>query len=574
MFNEGVDVPTIDTVMMLRPTESPVVWLQQFGRGLRRHGDKRLTVVDYIGNHRSFLLKVRTLLEMQGAGDRELRAALERAEAGELTLPPGCHVTYELQALNILRALLRTPVGAVDALREYYEDFRQRHGMRPTASEAFHDGYLPRSARTGYGSWFGLVRSMDDLDSEQKIAQEAGRALLETLEITQMARSFKMLLLQAMLNSDALPGPGIDIGLLTTEFARLAARSTRLRADVGAALADPKALRAMLETNPIAAWTGPGAAKGAVFFEYENGRFRYTGAVADSARVALQQLVRELVDWRLAEYLSRSGAQEDDQHGTATSFVMKVSHSGGRPILFLPDRAVNPEMPQGWQRVLIDGKPHQANFVKIAVNVVRPDDGDENVLPAILRSWFGPDAGLPGTDFKVACEQSDDGWTLHPVGRRLDERPELFRRYSREQIPRLFGEEFNPAIWNSGYVAIPTSEPKHVCLLVTLNKEDLPPDFQYGDRFLAADQFQWQSQNRTKRASKAGRLISEHAALKVQVHLFVRQEKKRTGMAAPFVYCGPLRFVDWKGEAPITVKWSLETPVPERLAAELGVPAA
>jgi len=57
MFNEGVDVPAIDTVMMLRPTESRIVWTQQFGRGLRWMDDKRLAVIDYIGNHRSFLLK-------------------------------------------------------------------------------------------------------------------------------------------------------------------------------------------------------------------------------------------------------------------------------------------------------------------------------------------------------------------------------------------------------------------------------------------------------------------------------------------------------------------------------------
>jgi superfamily II DNA or RNA helicase len=62
MFNEGVDLPLVDTVMMLRPTESKVLWLQQFGRGLRKaEGKERLTVIDYIGNHRVFLLKPQTL---------------------------------------------------------------------------------------------------------------------------------------------------------------------------------------------------------------------------------------------------------------------------------------------------------------------------------------------------------------------------------------------------------------------------------------------------------------------------------------------------------------------------------
>ena len=51
LFNEGVDVPEIDTVLFLRPTESATVFLQQLGRGLRLADDKPcLTVLDFIGN--------------------------------------------------------------------------------------------------------------------------------------------------------------------------------------------------------------------------------------------------------------------------------------------------------------------------------------------------------------------------------------------------------------------------------------------------------------------------------------------------------------------------------------------
>jgi hypothetical protein len=563
MFNEGVDVPAVDTVMMLRPTESPVVWLQQFGRGLRRHGEKRLTVIDYIGNHRTFLLKARTLLEVDGGNNRALRAALERLQSGDRPLPPGCSVTYDLEALNILRALL-PPAPAPDALREYYEDFRDRHGQRPTTTETFHDGYLPRSARQTYGSWLGLVRAMGDLDPEQASALEVGSTLLGGLEITRMVRSFKMLLLQAMLNTDTLPGPGIGIEALPSEFARLAGRSTKLRADVGVPLDDLVGLRQMLEANPIAAWTGPGAIAGDVLFGYENGVFRYLQDIPDHLRAAFQPLVRELVDWRLAEYLSRSAGTGE----TSGSFVMKVSHTNGRPILFLPDRASSSSIPEGWQTVIVDGKPHRARFVKVAVNVVRKPGSDTNVLPAILRGWFGPDAGLPGTDYKVACEAGEDGWVLRPLGHRELERAELFRRYSREQIPRLFEDEFNPAVWNAGFVPVPRDTPKHLCLLVTLDKGGMTQNFQYGDRFLASDLFQWQSQNRTRQDSAHGRLIRDHLARGVAVHLFVRAEKKRGATSAPFVYCGPVTFVDWEGDSPITVRWRLGTALPDRLSGE------
>jgi superfamily II DNA or RNA helicase len=106
MFNEGVDVPNNGTVMMLRPTESAILWLQQLGRGLRRVDGKLLRVIDYIGNHRIFLTKLRALLSA-GPGDRSLSQRLDQVLAGTLALPPGCSVTYDLRVVEILRDLLR-----------------------------------------------------------------------------------------------------------------------------------------------------------------------------------------------------------------------------------------------------------------------------------------------------------------------------------------------------------------------------------------------------------------------------------------------------------------------------------
>src|SRR6185503_11413503 len=95
ILNEGVDLPELDTIMMLRPTESRIIWLQQFGRGLRRGNfGKKLTVIDYIGNHRTFLIKPQTLFGLP-AGDREILNLLERLEGGTADLPPGCEVIYE-----------------------------------------------------------------------------------------------------------------------------------------------------------------------------------------------------------------------------------------------------------------------------------------------------------------------------------------------------------------------------------------------------------------------------------------------------------------------------------------------
>jgi hypothetical protein len=156
------------------------------------------------------------------------------------------------------------------------------------------------------------------------------------------------------------------------------------------------------------------------------------------------------------------------------------------------------------------------------------------------------------------------------VTRRAAETLEPFRRYAREQIAPLLGAAFSQAIWNAGVVVITPNEPKHLVLLVTLHKGGMATEHQYDDRFVAPDLFQWKSQNRTRQRDKNAKLMQDHGTRGVQVHLFVRGDKRRGGVgAAPFVYCGTVRFERWEGEAPITVWWRLAEPVPERLRDEL-----
>ena len=214
---------------MPRLTESSILWLQQSGRGLRKtDDDKRLTVIDYIGNHRTFLLKPRTLFGLP-PGEQVILDLLARARGGRIEIAPGCFVTYELETIDILGALLLPPT--TDALRRYYEDFVELHGLRPRAIEAFHDGYTPRAMRPRHGSWLGFIASMQGLGEEQSRAFERHRGFLEALEAPPMTRSYKMLTLQAMLNEDRFPGE-IGIGQLGEAVAHLASRNHLLRDDL------------------------------------------------------------------------------------------------------------------------------------------------------------------------------------------------------------------------------------------------------------------------------------------------------------------------------------------------------
>jgi nucleoside phosphorylase len=168
----------------------------------------------------------------------------------------------------------------------------------------------------------------------------------------------------------------------------------------------------------------------------------------------------------------------------------------------------------------------------------------------------------------VADAPSDGSFSPPPAAKPNAATPVFWREYMREQIPPLFGLQFSEAIWNTGFVATP----KHVFLLVTLEKSGMVESFHYADHFLSPVRFQWQSQNRTTQEGKHGQLLLNHVKEGVHVHLFVREGKRaRSGGAAPFVYCGPVSFESWMGERPITIVWKLAEPVPAGLRESLKV---
>jgi len=410
MFNEGVDVPHVDTVLMLRPTESRLLWLQQFGRGLRKaEGKQDLAVIDYIGNHRSFLIKVQALFDLM-PGDQHIRDQLERLEADEAELPQGCAVTYELEARDILRSLLREPRGE-DVVRSYYETFREQQGRRPTASEALHEGYSPRAVK-GYGSWLSFVDAMGDLPNASILLDPAKTAggFLKQLEVTQMTKSYKMLVVLAMLQEERFPGE-ISIEELAEAVERLARRSPKLVADIGDPIESPRALQKHLEANPIKAWAGGLGTGRRSYFTYKGRTFRTTFKVAADQSELFGELAREVAEFRLAEYLQRPALRAEE----GVRFRCRVSHASGRPILFLPNRREVSDIPEGWVPVVADDEIYEANFVKVAVNVMHKLGSKENALPGLMRKWFGRLAGSPGKRAKVEFSLQDDGWLLEPV---------------------------------------------------------------------------------------------------------------------------------------------------------------
>lgn len=127
LYNEGVDLPFVDTLLLLRPTSSVTLFLQQLGRGLRLddHKDSCL-VLDFIGQHREDFRFDKGLSAMTGVPRGALRDAVER---GFPTLPSGCHVQLDHVArTQILASLRRTLRGGTARLAEELKVLVAREG--------------------------------------------------------------------------------------------------------------------------------------------------------------------------------------------------------------------------------------------------------------------------------------------------------------------------------------------------------------------------------------------------------------------------------------------------------------
>jgi len=125
LFNEGVDVPNVDAILMLRPTESPTLFLQQLGRGLRKARNKgACTVLDFVGTHRREFRFDRRYRALLGGSRRDI----ERAVKAEFPfLPAGCHMQLDHKSSEIILSSLRDAIPSrwpakVEELRSLRRD--------------------------------------------------------------------------------------------------------------------------------------------------------------------------------------------------------------------------------------------------------------------------------------------------------------------------------------------------------------------------------------------------------------------------------------------------------------------
>lgn len=191
LFNEGVDIPKVDTLLFCRPTESVAIYTQQIGRGLRLAQDKsHCVIIDLIGNYRN----VETKLKLLGT----MKESFKRGEIEPITPPPGCVIEFDTRALELIHRL-RQPSQRKLRLIEQYEQIKYELGRRPSYVEIGEYAAVPQGYKQEWGSYVGFLKEHQELSDEETEAYDANQELIEQVEKTIMNRSYKMIVLLAML---------------------------------------------------------------------------------------------------------------------------------------------------------------------------------------------------------------------------------------------------------------------------------------------------------------------------------------------------------------------------------------
>ncbi len=214
MFNEGVDIAPVDLVMFLRPTESPVIFLQQLGRGLRLHPDKSyLNVLDFIGNYQK-AGRIRNFLKSgcSSTSSGEPFAAFSDGSGSSVTLPDRCQVDFDIRLLDLFAVQDRQRRKAEELIFSEYQRIRELLGHRPLRTELFelmepeiYQLTLGCSKNNIFKHYLAFLQQHGELTAEEHhLTGSIAADFLTMAENTAMTKVYKMPVLKAFIRPDGL----------------------------------------------------------------------------------------------------------------------------------------------------------------------------------------------------------------------------------------------------------------------------------------------------------------------------------------------------------------------------------
>lgn len=199
ILNEGVDIVEVNQVIMLRPTESPIVFIQQLGRGLRKAAGKEFVVVlDFIGNYsNNFMIPIAL------SGDRSYNADTIRKYviSGNNTIPGASTVHFDEIAKDKIFASIDKIKGMKTIIRDSYVSLKNRLGRVPYLLDFYENGEVdPLVIIKEYKTYQAFLKSMERENYQGKFTDDE-ITTLEYLSKTVLsgARPYELEILRKLL---------------------------------------------------------------------------------------------------------------------------------------------------------------------------------------------------------------------------------------------------------------------------------------------------------------------------------------------------------------------------------------
>ena len=200
MFNEGVDIPAVDMVMFLRPTESPIVFLQQLGRGLRKSmGKEFLNVLDFIGNYEK-AGRVRFLLT-----DGATSAKSPYDPSDRSNFPDDCLIDFDMKLIDLFEEMDKKQMKLRDRIRSEFYRVKELLGHTPSRLELFtymdddvYQSAVGNSKENPFKRYLEYRKQLDEITEDQELIYDSiGREFINLIENTNMTKVYKMPVLMA-----------------------------------------------------------------------------------------------------------------------------------------------------------------------------------------------------------------------------------------------------------------------------------------------------------------------------------------------------------------------------------------
>ncbi|MEK5148432.1 DEAD/DEAH box helicase family protein [Psychrobacillus sp. FSL K6-4615] len=297
LFNEGVDIPTVDTLLFARPTESIAIFTQQIGRGLRlAEGKSHCIIIDLIGNYRNADTKL-TVFTPYSTDKVEFKTI-------QTSLPELCAFHLETEIIDLVKEMARKAASHKQRLIYEYFRLKEEMGSRPTYLD-YHlkSGIIATNVKKEFGSYVGMLQESGELNEQELEAFELYKDWLEEVEKTAMTKSYKMVLLKYMLSRGIdhwhKPVKAEEVAPFFADY--LTAKEYRRKIDV--IDTDMKKVSSLMERMPMTKWSG--SSKGKITFE--NGFFQLNFDVVESVNEIVFEWTKEICEFRLHWYFEKKG---------------------------------------------------------------------------------------------------------------------------------------------------------------------------------------------------------------------------------------------------------------------------